>query len=145
MYKKMNGYFMVEATYLVPIVLLLYMLFIVGGFLLYDRCVISQDCYLLAFRAGRFTNHRENYGEIIYGEMTGKPDETYVKERLAYKTGLYPYLGEGDITVYVQNEVITVSLSGFGNLLFVSKSIPRQNPLKIVKDVRRQNNGSKIP
>lgn len=145
MCKRVGGYFTVEAVYLIPIVLLLYALIIVSGFYLYDRCVISQDCYLLAFRAGYFTDSGEGYGEVIYADMKEEIDENYIRDRFAYKSGLYPYLGEGEMTVYLQNEVTTVSISGFDHLLFMSKSVSRQNPFKIIRSVRRQNDGSKIP
>lgn len=145
MCKKVKGYFTVEAVYLIPIILLLYILIILSGFYLYDRCVISQDCYLLAFRAGCFTDYAENSGNIIYADMTEEVDENYIRDRLAYKKGLYPYLREGKVKVYMQDEVITVSVSGFDELLYMSKSVPRQNPLKIIKRTRRQNNGSEIP
>lgn len=145
MCKKIKGYFTVEAVYLIPIVLLLYVLIILGGFYLYDRCVMSQDCYLLAFRAGRFTHSAEHYGEIIYADMQEEIDVNYIKDRFAYKSQFYPYLEGGECKVHMQNEVITVSASGFDRLLFVSKSVPRQNPLKIIRKVRRQNNGCEIP
>lgn len=138
MYKKIKGYFTVEAVYLIPIILLLYVLIIISGFYLYDRCVMSQDSYLLAFRGGHFTDYEENEGTVIYAEMQEKIDENYIMERMAYKTGFYPYFGEEDVKVYVQDEVITVSLSGFEELLYMNKSVLRQNPLKGIKNVRRQ-------
>lgn len=145
MCKRTGGYFTVEAVYLIPIILFLYGLIIVSGFYLYDRCVISQDCYLLAFRAGHFTDSGENYGEIIYADMTEELDEEYVRARFLTRARLYPYFGEGKMRVNLQNEIITVSMSGFDGLLHMSKSIPRHNPFRIIKNVRRECNGSKIP
>lgn len=145
MCKKVNGYFTVEAVYLIPIILLLYFLVIVSGFYLYDRCVISQDCYLLAFRTGHFSDSAENYGEIIYADMPEEIDESYIRDRFSDKSKAYPYLGEGELTVNVKNEEIIVTVSGFDRLLSVRKSVLRQNPFKIIRGVRRQNHGSEIP
>ena len=92
MNKKWNGYLTVEASFLMPMVLFLYMLVILCGFYLYNRCVISQDNYLLAFRGSRFTDAAENYGEVIYGETEETdPDESYLKSRMAKKASLYPF------------------------------------------------------
>ena len=86
MNKKWNGYLTVEASFLMPMVLFLYMLVILCGFYLYNRCVISQDNYLLAFRGSRFTDAAENYGEVIYGETEETdPDESYLKSRMAQR------------------------------------------------------------
>lgn len=145
MCKKVEGYFVVEAVYLIPIVLLLYFLVIVSGFYLYDRCVISQDSYLLAFRAGHFTDSAENYGEIIYADMPEEIDESYIKDRFSYRLNVYPYLGAGEVTANLQNEEVIVTVSGFGGLLSVKKTVLRQNPIKIIRSVRRENHGSEIP
>lgn len=145
MYKKIRGYFTLEAVYLVPIILLLYALVIMGGFYLYDRCVISQDCYLLAFRAGQFTDSAVNYGKIIYADMTEEFDERYVRERFAYKSKFYPYSMDLKCRVNKKNEVVNISVSAFRNLLSVKKSVPCLNPIKIIQNVRGQSNGSEIP
>lgn len=145
MFKEIKGYFTIEAVYLIPMILLLYVLIIVGGFYMYDRCVISQDCYLLAFRAGQFTDSAENYGKIIYADMTEEFDESYIRDRLSYKSDFYPYSEDLDYTAYKQNDEMNITVSGFGNLLSIKKSVPCLNPVKIIKRVRGQNNGSKIP
>lgn len=144
-YKKLSGYYMVEAVYLIPLVLLLYLLIILSGFYLYDRCVISQDCYLLAFRAGQFTNSSENYGEIIYADMPEEMNENYIRSRFTDKSEFYPCLGEGNCEAYLQNEVITVTISGYEQLLSVNKSVAELNPFKVIRNVRRQENASKVP
>lgn len=69
MYKWLNGYITVEASLIVPIVLLIYMFVIKGGLYAYNRCIISQNNYLLTYREAYFTQEGENYGEVIYGNM----------------------------------------------------------------------------
>lgn len=143
MCKKLKGYMTVEATYIVPIVLVIYMMFIMCGFYLYDRCVISQDNYLIALRGSRFTEAAENYGETIYGDMkTGYFLEGYVRERVAYKSGFYPFFAEESAEVEMQGKNVTVFVLGFHGTLQVSKMAQRENPLEIVKKVRRQTYGN---
>lgn len=77
-YRRMKGYLTVEAAFVMPIVLFLYMLLILAGFYLYDRCVISQDTYLLAFRESRFTDVRQD--EVIYGDMPAGEESVSVKQ-----------------------------------------------------------------
>lgn len=44
------AYFTVEASFLVPAVLVLFVLVIYLGFFLYDRCLYTQDAYIICFR-----------------------------------------------------------------------------------------------
>ena len=69
MCKNLKGYLTVEASFVMPLVIFLYLLIILCGFLLYNRCIISQNDYLVAFRGSRFTEAGINYGEVIYGDM----------------------------------------------------------------------------
>lgn len=143
MCKKLKGYMTVEATYIVPVVLVIYVMLILCGFYLYDRCVIAQDNYLIAFRGSRFTEGTENYGEVIYHEMkTDFFEEGYVRERLSYKSGFYPFFEEESAEAEMREEKLTVSVSGFHGALQVSKTAERHNPLEAVKKVRRQTYGN---
>lgn len=67
MRKKCNGYFTIEAAFILPIVLFIYLVIILSAMFLYCRCVISQDEFLLSMRGGRLTLGEEKYGEAIYG------------------------------------------------------------------------------
>lgn len=143
MCKKLKGYMTVEATYIVPIVLVIYMMLIMCGFYLYDRCVISQDNYLLAFRGSRFTEGAANYGEVIYGDMkTGYFKEGYVRERLEYKSGFYPFFEEESAEAEIQGKSVMVSVLGFHGTLRVAKTAEQENPLVTVQKVRRQIYGN---
>ena len=91
--KKVNGYLTVEASFVMPIVLFLYLLVILLAFFLYNRCVISQDLYILALRGSRFTDHGSFYGEVIYGDMAEKGTDTdYLRETLADRLQYYRFM-----------------------------------------------------
>lgn len=143
MRKCLRGYITVEASYLMPIVLIIYCTLIMGGFYLYDRCVISQDTFLLALRGSRFTFASSHYGEVIYGEeYENTYTENYIKERLNHKAKGYPFLNAEILNAERNKEAVQVSVSGFHGTLSVSKNVKVQNPMQKVKEVRRIKNGS---
>ncbi len=143
MCKNLKGYVTVEAAYIIPIVSVIYMMMIMCGFYLYDKCVISQDNYLIAFRGSRLTNGAEYYGEVIYNDMkTGYFKEEYVRERLEYKSGFYPFLEEESTQTTMWGKDLTITVVGFHGMLEVSKTAKQQNPLETVKRVRRQSYGN---
>lgn len=134
MNKRWKGYMTVEASFIVPIVLIILVLIIKSSFLLYDRCVMSQDSYLLVFRGSSFTLGDKNYGEVIYGDMIQKkPDISYVKSRMYGRLQLYPFLGEGRMAVYFESNRLNLESSGFNNLLRVKKQAERRNPLLTIR------------
>ena len=57
-----------EASLVVPMVICVFCLLIYFAEYMYGRCVISQDCYILAFRAS------------VESQKTGKSPEEYVLE-----------------------------------------------------------------
>lgn len=65
MRKKCNGYFTIEAAFILPIVLFIYLVIILSAMFLYCRCVISQDEFLLSMRGGRLTLGEEKYGRLF--------------------------------------------------------------------------------
>ncbi|MCI8355321.1 MAG: pilus assembly protein [Lachnospiraceae bacterium] len=138
MNKNWNGYMTVEASFLMPMVLFLYLLIILCGFFLYNRCIISQDNYLLAFRGSRFTEASDNYGEVIYGDMDKKEvDETYIRERMAYKAGLGPFYTPEQERVLRQGDMTVVASAGYGGTLTIVKRAEKLNILEIIRTTRR--------
>lgn len=138
MCKSLKGYLTVEASFIMPIVLSLYLLIILCGFYLYDRCVISQDNYLLAFRGSRFTETDQNFGKVIYGDMEEKqPDVFYLEERLEYKAQFYPFYRAETKKVHVTTDMVHIVTTGYKGTLRISKSAKRLNFIKIVEKTRR--------
>lgn len=142
MHKKFNAYFTVEASFILPVVLFLYLLIILTTMFLYCRCVISQDDFLLGMRAGRFTWGEENYGEVIYGSETENlwSAESYVQERLSGSGRFYPfYFREtGQCRINRDNVVVQTTQKGAKDQLITV--IQRVNPIKIIREGRKNHN-----
>lgn len=140
MHKSLKGYLTTEASYVMPLVLFLYLLIILCGFFLYNRCVISQDNYLLAFRGSRFTDSYENYGEVIYGDMNKKNvDCQYIEDRLEYKAQFYPFYHIEAKSADFDAEMISVVTIGYRGTLKITKKAEKLNIIEIVEKTRRQD------
>ena len=61
--RRFRGYMTVEASIIVPVVLFVFAALIYFSSYLYTRCVLSQDCYVLAFRA--VSNNEERYKDDL--------------------------------------------------------------------------------
>lgn len=137
MNKKWNGYLTVEAAFVMPVVLFLYLTFIVCGFYLYNRCVISQDGYLMAFRGSHFTGFGTDYGEIIYGSMgNGNSAEEYVKSRLSYKSERYPFCRMELQEVKATGDSLFIRITGYRGTLEIKKRAECFNIINIVERTR---------
>ncbi len=49
--KECNGYFTVEASFILPMVLAIFVIIIHSAYMLYGKCLLTQDTYILCFRA----------------------------------------------------------------------------------------------
>lgn len=139
--KKVNGYLTVEASFVVPFVLFLYLLVILLAFFLYNRCVISQDLYLLALRGSRFTDQSPFYGEVIYGEMEEKEVDTdYLQEALTDRLQYYPFYQQQDSYIHTDGTYgdIEIGSSGYGDVLTVKKRLERLNIREEIRKVRQR-------
>ena len=45
-----DAYFTVEAAFVIPVVLFVFIMLLYLAFYLYDRCVMAQDCYIVSYR-----------------------------------------------------------------------------------------------
>ncbi|MCM1127208.1 MAG: hypothetical protein NC429_12145 [Lachnospiraceae bacterium] len=139
MVKKLKGYFSLEASLILPMVLFLYLMIILAALFLYCRCVISQDSFLLSMRAGRFTFAGREYGEVIYGENV--PDkwqaETYVQERLQLRKDTYPFFPYTGGTCEVTMETVTVRTWSGEDHRISEKCTQRINPVMRIREGRK--------
>ena len=138
MCKKYNGYFTVEAAFILPIVLFIYLLIILSALFLYCRCVISQDDFLLGMRAANFTWGDENYGEVIYGG--GQADfwqaESYVQKRFAASKKFYPFYPREAGECKINEEYVVMQTVQKGTKNQNVKIIQKINPVKIIREGR---------
>lgn len=136
MHKKLKASFSIEASFVMPIILTLYVLIILTALFLYCRCVISQDMFLLCNRGSSFSYGESGYGEVIYGENKGMED--YVSERLKSRQRVYPFYSYegGTITIYEDRAVIQVKQKKAEN--FMKKQTQRINPVSLIREGRKE-------
>ena len=139
MHKKWKGYFTVEASFILPLVLFLYLLIILAALFLYCRCMISQDNFLLGMRGERFSEGKTGYGEVIYG--TAEADhwraEEYVEERMLGRRKYYPYFGTTEGRFEEVGEKVMVRAVQRGSAKSIQKELYKVNPIEIVRERRK--------
>lgn len=142
MKKRKKGYFTVEASLIMPIILFFYLLIILTALWFYCRCAISQDNYLLAMRAAQFTAAGEGYGEVIYGERGEFSPQTYVEERLHLKRPYYPFFGTREGGCQITGNRVIVWTRGEerkGRRVEIAKEVNRLDPVQIIREGRKTN------
>lgn len=63
-----DAYFTVEASLLIPTVLVIFVLLIYLSFYLYDRCLIVQDAYILCFRSSILKEEQDKPQAVLAGK-----------------------------------------------------------------------------
>lgn len=49
--RRYNAYFTVEASFILPMVMAIFVILIHSAYMLYGKCLLTQDTYILCFRA----------------------------------------------------------------------------------------------
>lgn len=66
--RKLRGSVVIEASYIVPVTLMIYWILILLAFILFQRCLETQRNFLQEFQQERkMIVLEKNYGEVIYG------------------------------------------------------------------------------
>lgn len=134
--KTWKGTFTVEAAMIVPIVLFLYLSILSVSLFLYDRCVGSQNCFLLGLRSARYTCAEENYGEVIYGEESYMDAKEYVQERWQRKRR-YDMGGHmRNILCEMETYDVRIGISE-GETMVLEKRIKKLNPVDAIRERRK--------
>lgn len=102
-YKRVGAYFTVEAAMIMPVVLMLIAFMIHLTFYMYNRCVVSQDAYILAFRGSL---HCDKEKEEIQQHIVKISDEQYGNK----------YIGVRSFCDQVTTESKAVMVEVFGNM-----------------------------
>lgn len=141
-HKKVNGYMTVEAAFMIPWVIFLFVFLIYASFYLYDKCVLFQDSYTICFRA---SIQKEENG--VAGYIDSHMEKQFGKK----------YFGVGRVDAHMQQSAHEVSVYGscsvkvpFGHFLAMAKEegwlIRTQakaqiiNPTKIIRKCRMVKN-----
>lgn len=96
-----SGYMTVEATLMMPIVLYVCIFIIYSGFFMYDRCVMKQDAYRAAMKAGSM--YRQDGQEVYntaWDTLEKLTENKYIATQCYYEVSV-----QGKICVAVQGEV----------------------------------------
>lgn len=141
--KEADAYFTVEAAVIVPIVLFLFVMIIYLSFYLYDRCVMTQDFYILSYRQSleKGTADRSSTGEIH--NQTGN--------KLFMLSGFDASASSGGMIRVTGRARMNVPLPGAGSFfpmerdwaLSAQGQARRTDPPKAYRKVRRVMNLSK--
>ena len=139
MCKKLKGYFSIEASIILPMVLFLYLMIILAALFMYCRCAISQDTFLLRMRAGRFTLGENEYGEVIYGEEKTEKwaADDYIQERLRLWKNRYPFYPYAGGTCETDMESVSVRVWSKGNKELLHKQTQKINPVMLIREGRK--------
>ncbi len=65
--KWTDAYFTVEASFIIHMVLVIFVLLIYLSFYLYDRCLIAQDAYILCFRSSILKEEQDKTQAVLAG------------------------------------------------------------------------------
>lgn len=115
----LNGYFTVEASLIIPTVILLIAFLFYLTFFLYNRCVLSQDAYVLAFR-----------GSIRCGYRTDSVKRYMEEQMLRQSKAKYIGLGRLERETNVSAGEVTATVRG-------GMRVPRQWRFTVEKKAQR--------
>lgn len=140
--KKVSGYMTLEAAFMIPWVIFLFVFLIYAGFYLYDKCVLFQDAYALCFRG----SIQKDEGSVV----------DYINAHMEEQFGR-KYFGVENVSGSVEKNGQSVIVYGtctvkipFQNFLTMAKSSGWQiqtevkaqiiNPTKVIRKCRMVEN-----
>lgn len=103
--RQVDGYMTVEAALILPMVLCIYVILIYTGYFLYDRCVATQDAYVLCFRE---SIHKDS-------SLWSYPDGSVVRDQENAQVG-DKYLAVKGCSTEVTTERAMIRYSGEGSV-----------------------------
>lgn len=140
--KYVKGYMTVEAGFIIPWVIFLFVFLIYGSFYLYDKCVLFQDAYAVCFRGSIQKDEGEvlSYINMHMGEQFGrKYFGVGSVEGSVGKSGQKVYVS-GTCSVKVPfTHFLTMSAKG-GWQIQTQAAARIVNPTKIIRKCRMAEN-----
>lgn len=128
--RRLKGYFTVEATLVMPIVVCIMALLCYLGFFMYNRCLLEQDAYRIGLR-----------GSISTG-LTNKETADYISEQGKDILSNYYAVSVLDKNIKVSMLEISVGLQGemqvpFAFVSWEDKKLCREWEMQAVKELDR--------
>lgn len=134
-----NGYFTVEAAFIVPIALGTMVFIIYMMFLQYDRCLLEQDIGVLAMRGT--VNFRED-GQTTVDFLNGQAESVYVDKYVAFLDGGVDIRVKGaKVTVRGKGRVVMPFVGGKG--VEVSFTNRKMDPVTFIRACRKLHSDEK--
>lgn len=110
--RKVRGYMTVEASLIMPMVICTLLLLIYFAYYLYGRCILSQDCYVLAFRAAT-TKDKEFYDDPE-GYVASKNGEQIRNKYFGSERPIFKVNSSGkEVTVKGRSSVISRAMGRY--------------------------------
>lgn len=118
----------VEAAMLMPAVILLMALLLYISFFLYNRCVLSQDAYILAFRGSiHRETERNDLQEYIEESAKNQFGNKYIGMKLLEKS---PEVSNKKVTVRLEGRTVN------GWMLTAAGQAERNAPVEYIRKIR---------
>ena len=144
-----KGYLTVEASFIVPFILFLYIFLVFTAFFLYSKCLLWQDYYLLSFRGSTLTDWSAGYGETAYGYLSKRKEERtrcYIEQRSVdlIEGGKYPAFQKEEEQIEIDNTEVAILIRGKSRIPFwrekeikVDVQAAIINPIMVIREERR--------
>ena len=101
--KNMTGYLSLEASFVVPLVFMLFILSIYFTFFLYNHLVVNQSCYIAALRGSRLKNSADKVVEAYTGDELCK-----LLDEQIYQYSADPVYGHPDGSFFAPGKVFWI-------------------------------------
>lgn len=126
--KRVEGYFTVEASIIVPLAIFLISFIFYMTFFLYNRCAASQDAYILAFRGSACSG----YGKSYHVDRVCKKNPEEIRQLVIRQCGEQfgeKYMGIRTLigTVSVDRKKVIVEVSGTMTTAFTEWLLPHKD------------------
>lgn len=135
----LNGYFTIEATFIMGITLFCIVLLIYLGFYQYNRCLIGQDAYRLAMKGStlQFADNDE-----IYQKVSKEYHNFYWKKYMAMEISEPLISVEGNRVAIIIEGKISMPFSGRDKWSITKEcESKRIVPTQIIKMINRLEDG----
>lgn len=133
--RKADAYFTLEASYIIPIAIIVFMIIIYFTFYLYNHCVVSQSVYLAALRGQQLKNVSNS---AVQGYINEQLDELLGEQVFQYQKQYSSSVSLLNITVKAESGIDN-KLTGFGYYKEHrlqskgEKTLVRFNPAEVIR------------
>ena len=137
--KNMTGYLSLEASFVVPLVFMLFILGIYFTFFLYNHLVVEQSCYIAALRGSRLKNTADSVVEKYTGDELGKLlDEQIYQYQNNGNVKVTGFKVETNASSYITNRLKKLGIYNEEQLITERKAgVIRLDPAAVLRVLHR--------